>query len=121
MILVVDDDFEDRLLISAVLKRDGFQVASATSDEVLERIPAVAPDLILLGVEPPVVGGKPLTHHFKAHPATAKVPIIALTARPGAIFVGPGPFEDCRGVIAKPIDTRTLTEKVRTYLDPPLL
>jgi CheY-like chemotaxis protein len=122
MILVVDDDLEDRLLVCAVLKRDGFEVASATSDEVLERILACKPDLILLGPALPAEDGKPITHLLRAHPRTERVPIVALTGRPGVVVVvGAEPFRGYSGQIAKPIDTRTLTEQVRTYLDPPLL
>jgi CheY-like chemotaxis protein len=121
MILVVDDDLEDRLLVCAVLKRDGFEVASATSDEVLERILACKPDLILLGPALPAEDGEPITHLLRAHPRTERVPIVALAVRPGAVFVGAEPFKGYSGHIAKPIDTRTLTEQVRTYLDPPLL
>jgi CheY-like chemotaxis protein len=116
-ILVVDDNYAGLLLARTVLELEGFLVDSAASaDEVLERLKDHLPDLILMDVQLPGQDGLSLTRQLKADPATATVPIVALTAN-----AMPGDRErafaaGCIAYISKPIDTRTLGDQIREYL-----
>jgi CheY-like chemotaxis protein len=119
-ILVVDDSEAGQLLVSSVLELQGFRVESAGSAaEVLKRLHTQSPDLILMDVQLPGQDGLSLTRQLKADPATAAIPIVALTAHamPGdreqALAAG------CVGYISKPIDTRTLGDQIREYLSAP--
>ena len=116
-ILVVDDNDAGAFLVSSVLELDGFVVDSAdSSDEVLQRLKDRLPDLILMDVQLPGQDGLSLTRQLLADPATAGIPIVALTAnampddRERALAAG------CIGYITKPIDTRTLGDQIRGYL-----
>src|SRR5260370_21813972 len=81
LILVVDDNDAGLLLTCAVLQLDGFRVDSASSSqEVLERLRARRPDLILMDVQMLGQDGLSLTRQLKADPATVTIPIVALTA-----------------------------------------
>lgn len=117
LILVVDDNDAGQLLVRTVLELDGFRVDSAgSSEQVLERLNVRTPDLILMDVQLPGQDGLALTRQIKADPATAAIPIVALTAHamPGdreqALAAG------CIGYISKPIDTRLLGDQVRGFL-----
>jgi CheY-like chemotaxis protein len=117
LVLVVDDNEGGRLLASAVLQREGFQVDSAgSSDEVVERMNARMPDLILMDVQLPGQDGLSLTRQLKADPATAAIPIVALTAHAMASDRDDALSAGCVGYISKPIDTRTLGDLVRGFL-----
>jgi CheY-like chemotaxis protein len=116
-ILVVDDNDAGAFLVSSVLELDGFVVDSAdSSGEVLQRLKDRLPDLILMDVQLPGQDGLSLTRQLLADPATAGIPIVALTAnampddRERALAAG------CIGYITKPIDTRTLSDQIRDYL-----
>jgi CheY-like chemotaxis protein len=116
-ILVVDDNEAGQLLVCSVLQLQGFRVDSAGSAvEVLNRLHAHTPDLILMDVQLPGQDGLSLTRQLKADPATAAIPIVALTAHamPGdreqALAAG------CVGYISKPIDTRTLGDQIQEFL-----
>ena len=116
-ILVVDDNEAGQLLVCSVLQLDGFLVDPAGSAvEVLKRIHDHTPDLILMDVQLPGQDGLSLTRQLKADPATAAIPIVALTAHamPGdrelALAAG------CVGYISKPIDTRTLGDQISEFL-----
>ncbi len=117
LILVVDDNDAGLLLTCAVLQLDGFQVDSASSSsEVLERLRARRPDLILMDVQMPGQDGLSLTRQLKADPATVTIPIVALTAHAMAGDRELALAAGCSGYISKPIDTRTFGDQVRAFL-----
>jgi CheY-like chemotaxis protein len=117
LILVVDDNEAGLLLVCSVLELDGFRVDSAGSAaDVRASLVMRMPDLILMDVQLPGQDGLSLTRQLKADPATAAIPIVALTAhamtgdREQALAAG------CSGYISKPINTRTFGDQVRVLL-----
>jgi CheY-like chemotaxis protein len=117
LILVVEDNEANQMLASSVLEREGYEVQLAgTCDEALDRLNAQAPDLILMDIQLPGRDGLDLTRQLKADPATASIPIVALTAlamlgdRDRTMEAG------CAGYISKPINTRTFAAEVRKFL-----
>src|SRR6202795_1047896 len=119
LILVVDDNEAGQLLVRTVLELEGFRVDSAgSSEEVLERLNARKPDLILMDVQLPGQDGLALTRQLKADPSTDAIPIVALTAHAMASDRDDALSAGCVGYISKPIDTRTLAELVRGFLAP---
>lgn len=117
LILVVDDNDAGLLLTCAVLELDGFRVDSASSSkDVLERLQARRPDLILMDVQMPGQDGLSLTRQLKADPATVAIPIVALTAHAMAGDQEQALAAGCSGYISKPIDTRTFGAQVRAFL-----
>jgi CheY-like chemotaxis protein len=119
VILVVDDNEAGNLLACAVLEREGFQVDTAGSaEEVLERLSVRRPDLILMDVQLPGQDGLSLTRQLKSDPATAGIRIVALTAHAMAGDEEAALDAGCSGYISKPINTRTLGDQVREFLQP---
>jgi CheY-like chemotaxis protein len=79
-VLVVDDDPSVRDLLSRVLKKEGFSVASAESgEEGLRLAREVRPDAITLDVLMPGLDGWAVLAQLKADPDLADVPVIMLT------------------------------------------
>jgi CheY-like chemotaxis protein len=76
------------------------------------------PDLILMDVELPGQDGLALARRLKADPATAAIPIVALTAHTMANFGEQARSAGCSGFISKPIDMKTLGRTVRVFLAP---
>jgi len=119
LVLVVEDNEANQLLARAVLEREGYRVEVAgAADEALEKLGNQLPSLILMDIQLPGQDGLSLTRQLKASPATANIPIIALTAhamigdREATIANG------CAGYIAKPIDTSTFGDLIREILAP---
>jgi CheY-like chemotaxis protein len=117
LVLAVDDNEAGLLLVNTLLEGAGFRVDSAGSAvEVMERLRVRAPDLILMDVQLPGQDGLALARQLLADPATARIPIVALTAhampadRELAIAAG------CIGYISKPIDTRTFAAQISEFL-----
>lgn len=118
LVLVVEDNEANQMLARAVLELEGYRVEIAGSaPELRELLRGAVPDLVLMDVQLPGQDGLSLTRELKAEAATACIPIVALTAhamtgdRELALKAG------CAGYIAKPIDTRTFGQQVRTFLE----
>ncbi len=117
MILIVDDNMLNLALTRAVLERAGYEVQSAsTADEAVDQIGRRRPALVLMDVQLPGRSGLEVTRELKSEPATASIPIVALTAH---AMVGDEKMAlaaGCAGYISKPIDTRTFAEQVSRFL-----
>jgi len=116
-ILVVEDNVFNRDLIRRFLEPEGFEVVVAHDGaDGLARAVADKPDLVLMDMSLPVVDGWEATRRMKADPATARIPVIALTAhamlgdREKALDAG------CDDYDTKPIDIERLLSKIRALL-----
>jgi len=117
-ILVIEDNPLNLELAREVLLAAGFVVIEArAAAEGLEVAQRLRPDLVLLDIRLPGMDGYQVLDQLKGDPATAHIPVVALTAqammgdREQALAAG------FAGYIAKPINTRTLAEEVRTLRD----
>ena len=81
-ILIVDDDVGMTDLLKLHLRRDGLEIETA-ADAVIafKSIMQQLPDLILLDVEMPYMGGLEVLQALKSDPSTASRPVIVLTSR----------------------------------------
>jgi CheY-like chemotaxis protein len=116
-ILLVEDSEMNRDMLSRRLARKGFEVLLASDGEqCLTRSQSDSPDLILMDLDLPIIDGWEATRRLKANPATAKTPIIALTAhamsgdRETAFAAG------CDDYDTKPIEFTRLLDKMETLL-----
>ena len=112
-ILLVEDNEMNRDMLSRRLERRGYEVVVATDGAAGVEVSAAAhPDLILMDMSLPVVDGWEATRRIKSDPATAAIPIIALTAhamagdREKAIDAG------CDDYDTKPIEWQGLLDKI---------
>lgn len=80
-ILIVDDTLENLLLLSELLKSQGYVIHEARNgEEALAVAAQVVPDLILLDVCMPGIDGYEVCRRLKACSATANIPVIFLSA-----------------------------------------
>lgn len=118
-ILVVEDNTLNLELVRDVLTSAGMKVLEArTAQEGLAAASQMNPTLILLDIRLPGMDGFAVLERLKASPATASIPVVALTAQ---AMVGDREQVLAAGFdeyISKPIDTRTLADRVRALLDP---
>ena len=115
-ILLVEDNPANQLLASTVLEVEGFTVDVAGSAlEAMRHIETHRPDLILMDVQLPGKDGLSLTRELKADPATASIPIVALTAYAMVDDQEEALAAGCIGHIAKPFDVETFADHVRAF------
>lgn len=81
-ILVVDDEPANRGLVRRVLEPQGYEVVEAgDGDEALALIGRQLPDLILLDLQMPRLGGHAVVDAVKKDPRTRLIPIVMLTSQ----------------------------------------
>jgi len=116
-ILVIEDNAYNMMLVVAVLERAGLRSAQASSAEEARRfLETVHPDVILMDIQLPGEDGLSLTRELKASPATAHIPIIALTAHAMKGDEVQALAAGCDAYVAKPIDTHTFAAFVTQFL-----
>jgi len=117
-ILVVEDNERNLKLVRDVLQYAGYDVIAASSGEqgvalAKERVP----DLVLMDLQLPTMGGAEALRILRDDPLTREIPVVAVTAfamkddRERALDAG---FDS---YIEKPISVRALPDQVRGFLD----
>lgn len=116
-ILIVEDSFANRDMLTRRLQRSGFTVCSAADGSTGVAMSALElPDIILMDVALGEMDGWQATQLIKADARTAGIPILALTAhalesdRQKSIEVGCADFD------TKPVDLIRLLEKIQRCL-----
>jgi two-component system cell cycle response regulator DivK len=116
-ILLVEDNEINRRLAGFLLRSQGYEVREATTAvAAFEILDNERPDLIVMDVQLHGMDGLEATRRIKEQPATADIPVIAVTSyamkgdREKALAAG------CAGYITKPIDKDMFIEQVAACL-----
>ncbi len=119
-VLLVDDEDDIRTVGNLSLSRvGGWQTVLASSGaEAVKKAAAERPDLILLDVMMPGMDGPTTLGQLRAQEATAKTPVIFMTAKIQKQEVARYLELGAVGVIGKPFDPMTLPAEIKKLLPP---
>jgi len=116
-ILLVEDNEMNRDMLTRRLVRSGHEVMIAVDGEqAVEIAGQEMPEIVLMDIGLPGIDGYEATRRLRAAEATARLPVIALTAhamsgeRERAVDAGCDDFD------TKPVDIKRLLAKVETLL-----
>ncbi len=116
--LVVEDNDMNCRLIKFVLERSNFEVlVSKSAEEAIGIAGSELPDVILMDVQLPGMDGLEATGRLKKNPATARIPVVAITAHAMHGDEERIRAAGCEGYIAKPINTRELADVIAAHLE----
>jgi two-component system cell cycle response regulator DivK len=116
-ILLVEDNEMNRDMLSRRLTRNGFEIVIAVNGQQgVDLASAETPDLILMDMSLPVLDGWEATRQLKANLATAKIPVIALTAHAMVQDKEKALAAGCDDFDTKPIELPRLLEKINSLL-----
>ena len=116
-ILIVEDNELNMKLFNDLLEAKGYDILQTRNGrEALEIARSKNPDLILMDIQLPEVSGLDVTKWIKEDPATASIPIIAVTA-----FAMKGDEErirqgGCEAYISKPISVASFLETIQFHI-----
>ena len=117
-ILIVDDDRELVEGLRAVLERQGYRVMQAhDGHQGKQAIYNQRPDLVILDMMMPRMGGYPVLEHFRGK--TDAPPIIMITANEGSRHKAYAEYLGVIDYIRKPFAMERLLEAVNRALKPP--
>jgi CheY-like chemotaxis protein len=116
-ILIVDDQADNRDMLSALLSQEGYRTLTASGGmEAMDAIANDCPHLILLDVSMPDMDGYAVASLLKADPKTSGIPIIMVTAHAGRGARVVGLNTGAEDYLTKPVDAPELLLKVRNLL-----
>jgi CheY-like chemotaxis protein len=116
-ILVVDDNPDNRDVLSRILELSGYAVISAMNGiHALDIAEQERPDLILMDLAMPEMDGWEATSNLKTRPHLAHIPVIALTGHVTSDDIRRAIHAGCQDYLAKPVDFDRLLYKVKTHL-----
>lgn len=102
-ILIYDDDQEILTLCKAILAKSKYRVETLLRCEnVISDIAHIKPDIILMDLWIPEIGGEEAVHLIKANAATQHIPVIIFSANAGIKAICESTKAD--GYIKKPFD-----------------
>ncbi|HEX7738681.1 MAG TPA: response regulator [Marmoricola sp.] len=116
-IVIADDDADIRELVVFKLRHAGHEVVPvADGTAAIEVCTTDPPDAVILDVMMPRLGGLDAARELRANPATAKLPIIMLTARAQESDIEQGRAVGADDYIVKPFSPRELSSRVEDVL-----
>jgi CheY-like chemotaxis protein len=117
LILVADDDPDIVTLVSAVLRRAGFEVVEASDGvEALELVRTKRPQLTVLDISMPKLDGLEVLRFIRAEPESAGLPVVLLSARAQEADVRDGYAQGASKYVRKPFSPRELVDVVLELL-----
>lgn len=116
-ILIVEDEEDIQELLKFNLTKEGYQTAVAsTGEEGIRQATQNPPDLVLLDLMLPKVDGLEVCKRLRAHPRTAHIPIVMLTAKSEESDVVTGLEVGADDYITKPFSPRVVIARIRNIL-----
>ncbi len=119
LILIVEDNEKNMKLVRDILQAKGFETMEAGSaEEGIELALGRVPDLVLMDIQLPGMNGMEALKVLRSKEATAKVPVVAITAsvmtqdRQQIMDTG------FNGFIEKPINLREFLATVQASIKP---
>ncbi len=116
-ILLVEDNVQNRYLMTFLLERSGYSVTVAEDgQEALDSLAAETPDIILMDMQLPRMDGYEATRRIKSDERLRGIPLVALTAhsmkgdRAKAVEAG------CDEYVTKPVDADGLVALIERLI-----
>jgi CheY-like chemotaxis protein len=114
VILVVDDDDEIRELMVAAFEDEGYHVLQAADGaQALHLVSQAVPSVVLLDIQMPGIDGLEVARRLKADPATAAIPLVAVSAHARTKDVL---ASGCCAFVTKPFDLAELISAVASAM-----
>lgn len=115
-ILIVDDDKELRDLYRMILEREGYIVDEAANGaEALQFLMSHTPDVIIMDMLMPMLGGEAVMRRIRQMPALNHVRIVVVTAYPR--FRDSARYLQAHQFLVKPVKPKDIVQSIRAVLE----
>jgi DNA-binding NtrC family response regulator len=115
-VLIYDDDVEILKICRLILASDDYEVQTVECcDNIIEDIEKIKPDIILMDLWMPKIGGEEAVNIIHANKKTAHIPIILFSAVTEIEKISKR--VKATAILKKPFDIDSLTSIIRKYTD----
>lgn len=119
LIMIIDDDLVVLETVKVCLAHAGFSVATLDKAEsAVEKVRETRPDIILLDLYMPGLGGWAVCRQLKADSGLKSIPILILSGSNEPVDEVSGLEAGAVEFVKKPIDGETLAAKIRARVGP---
>lgn len=116
-ILVIDDEQINRLLVSSILKSEGYELFEASNgNEGIEMAKKISPNLIICDMRMPEVDGMEVLDALKTDPNLMSVPFLFLTSNTDTIDQKVALKSGANAYLHKPIDKEQVIREVKSRI-----
>lgn len=117
LVLIIDDDPTIGLWASRTLTKTGFKVVSALNGYLgVELFKQISPDIVMIDIEMPVMGGLETCEILSALVSETKVPLIMVTGSEDPQKIAHAYRAGASDFIVKPVNEKILVERLRYQL-----
>lgn len=115
--LVVEDDYDSLQVVKSALVHSGAEVhATDSGSEALEMLQRFTPSLIVLDLALPDIDGWETLKGIRANPATASIPVIAITAYHSVQVADEARQAGFNAYYSKPLDIKAFLDGLKRLL-----
>ncbi|HET7747486.1 MAG TPA: response regulator, partial [Vicinamibacteria bacterium] len=117
VVLIVDDEQDTAEMLRDTLRHEGFHTMVAHDGrQAMEVVARKRPHLVVLDLMMPEMDGFAVLQALHADPATARIPVLVLTARGSEDDRRRGLALGARSYMSKPFEVRALLAEVRRHI-----
>jgi DNA-binding response OmpR family regulator len=113
-VLIFEDDQDILEVIKTILEPQFNVQTRSTTEDIFLAVKDTNPDIILMDLRIPDIGGSDATLLLKSNARTHNIPILLLSANPNIEVIAGKTGAD--GFIKKPFDIRKLVETIESHL-----
>jgi len=118
-ILVVDDDPIMHRVLRHYLERSGYEIVTASNGrQAIELASSLQPNLILLDVRMPEMGGLPALRELKESPSTKGIPVVIVTVHADRTTHMESELSGAEAFLPKPFRPAELLATIHRFLPP---
>jgi len=116
-VVIVDDELSMRMQLESMLALDNYEICTfASGTELLENLPHLNPDLIILDLMMPEIGGFEICRRLKGTSQYQHIPIILVTVLDSKQILAKGLDAGADDFLQKPVSRLELRARVRSML-----
>ena len=117
VVLIVEDDAWIQGILGELLEDEGFEIVSTSDGESgLKTAERLRPDLILLDVGLPRMGGEEFLEHLRARRLLPRLPVVVISGSADMLSQKIRELADC--VLRKPFDVALLLDVAHAHTRP---
>ncbi len=116
-IAYIEDEKDVAELVTYFLEKEGYRVLHFfRGEDFLKEMERLSPQLILLDLMLPGIGGFEVFHHIRSHPRYRNTPVIMLTVKDDPMDIVSGLEMGADDYVTKPFHPRELLARIRAVL-----